>query len=538
MADLLGLMLVVCLGCRSNPGFDPLGGPTVLPPERSSPALLPAPVQPSLPSTSPGPAITPTDPGTILPTSSGTSNSGDGPLLSTDPVVEASRPKLGDIYDRTVQSADGERNPLIVIPGVLGSRLVDDASQRVVWGEFGGDGIDPSTPNGARLLALPMAEGKPLRELTDNVHVQGVLDALEIRVFGVPFEMSAYRDILVALGVGGYRESVSGPTDVNYGGINHNSFQFAYDWRRDNVENAQRLHQFILGKKAEIEAARQKRFGAEARPVKFDIVAHSMGGLIARYYLQYGDADLPGDGSVPPLTWAGAANVERVVLVGTPSAGSIDAVENMVKGVVFSQALPRYQSAILGTMPGLYQLLPRSRHRPVISDGDRKTIDIMNPQAWVQYRWGLLNPAQQTVLHQLLPNVTDPGLQQRIAYEHLKKCLDRAKAFHAALDVRSKPPQGTSVHLIAGDAYPTSAQLWAHANGHVSVAAQLPGDGKVTRASALMDERYTEGTKWSPRLISPITWSSVNFLFTDHLGLTRDPAFTDNVLYLLLEAPR
>jgi hypothetical protein len=30
----------------------------------------------------------------------------------------------------------------------------------------------------------------------------------------------------------------------------------------------------------------------------------------------------------------------------------------------------------------------------------------------------------------------------------------------------------------------------------------------------------------------------VTFLFTDHLGLTRDPAFADNVLYLLLEDPR
>lgn len=28
------------------------------------------------------------------------------------------------------------------------------------------------------------------------------------------------------------------------------------------------------------------------------------------------------------------------------------------------------------------------------------------------------------------------------------------------------------------------------------------------------------------------------FLFTDHLGLTRDPAFTDNVLFLLLEDRR
>jgi pimeloyl-ACP methyl ester carboxylesterase len=538
MAGLIGLMLIfAAMGCLSNHA-----APSVLPPERTIPAPVVSPTQPLLPLVPPGaqlPVIVPMDGSVIQPTSNTIPEFSGGPASgSVDPNVEASRPKLGDIYGRSAQSADEERNPLIVIPGVLGSRLVDDASRRVVWGEFGGDGIDPSSPNGARLLALPMAEGRPLNQLTDSVHVQGVLDALEIRVFGVPFEMNAYRDILVALGVGGYRESASSPNDINYGGINHNSFQFAYDWRRDNVENAQRLHQFIIGKKAEIEAARRKRFGDAAKPVKFDIVAHSMGGLIARYYVQYGDADLPPDGSLPPLTWAGTENVERVVLVGTPNAGSIDAVENMIKGVVFSQALPRYQSGVLGTMPGLYQLLPRSRHRPVISEADRKSVDIMDVQTWVHYRWGLMNPDQQYVLRQLLPNVNDPAQQQRIAYDHLKKCLDRARSFHAALDVRSKPPAGTSVHLIAGDAYPTSAQLWVRSDGHVSVASRLPGDGKVTRASALMDERYAEGSKWSPRLVSPITWSSVNFLFTDHLGLTRDPAFTDNVLYLLLEAPR
>lgn len=527
MASLWGLIVLVGVGCQSNLAYGPMTTPMLPPPNPGYPSVAPTPVQPADPPVSQVPEITPTsvtapDPSAV-------------PPVSSDPNATASRPQLGDIYGRTAQSADIERNPLIVIPGVLGSRLVDNSSQRVVWGEFGGFGIDPSHPDGARLLALPMSEGKSLRELTDSVQVQGVLDALEIRVFGVPFEMSAYRDILVALGVGGYRESGG---DVNYGATTNNSFQFAYDWRRDNVENAQRLHQFILGKKAEVEAARRKKFGDSAPPVKFDIVAHSMGGLIARYYLQYGDADLPADGSLPPLTWAGAANVDRVVLVGTPSGGSIDTVENLVKGVVFSQALPRYQAAILGTMPGLYQLLPRSRHRPVINDSDRRAVDVMDVKTWAYYRWGLLNPAQQSIVQQILPNVADPGQQQRIAYDHVKKCLDRARSFQAALDIRCHPPQGTSVHLIAGDAYPTTAQLWVNRDGHVTPASRLPGDGKVTRASALMDERYAEGVKWSPRLISPINWSSVNFLFTDHLGLTRDPAFTDNVLYLLLEAPR
>ena len=71
--------------------------------------------------------------------------------------------------------------------------------------------------------------------------------------------------------------------------------------------------------------------------------------------------------------------------------------------------------------------------------------------------------------------------------------------------------------------------------GEIEVTGTAPGDGSVTRASALMDERIGNG--WSPKLVTPIKWSNVMFLFTDHLGLTKDPAFTDNVLFLLLEKP-
>ena len=62
-----------------------------------------------------------------------------------------------------------------------------------------------------------------------------------------------------------------------------------------------------------------------------------------------------------------------------------------------------------------------------------------------------------------------------------------------------------------------------------------PGDGTVLRTSAVLDERV--GGHWQPRLKTPIGWRHVQFLFTDHLGMTADPAFSDNVLYILLEGP-
>ena len=62
-----------------------------------------------------------------------------------------------------------------------------------------------------------------------------------------------------------------------------------------------------------------------------------------------------------------------------------------------------------------------------------------------------------------------------------------------------------------------------------------PGDGTVTRSSALMDERV--GGEWAPKLVSPVNWDQVMFFFRDHLGITKDAVFTDNLLYLLLEQP-
>jgi hypothetical protein len=82
------------------------------------------------------------------------------------------------------------------------------------------------------------------------------------------------------------------------------------------------------------------------------------------------------------------------------------------------------------------------------------------------------------------------------------------------------------------------AKLKVQTDGTLEFAAKSPGDGSVTRDSALMDERLAETATWSPRVNSPIHFQSVNFLFTNHRGLTADPAFADNVLYLLLESPR
>jgi pimeloyl-ACP methyl ester carboxylesterase len=446
-------------------------------------------------------------------------------------------PELGGLYDRLAQEHDPQRNPVIVIPGILGSKLVDDRDGRVVWGAFAGGYSDPGKPEGARLVSIPMSEGAALAERVDTVRPDGALDRLRVNFAGLPLELNAYVQILGTLGVGGYRDEPLGLAGaVDYGDDHYTCFQFDYDWRRDNIENAQRLHAFILEKRAYVQSELRARYGMENADVKFDIVAHSMGGLLTRYYLRYGDAEPPPAGETPVVTWAGAEHVERAILVGTPSAGSADSLLQLTKGIRFAFFLPRYEPAVLSTMPAIYQLLPRPRHGAVVRAGTADRVDVLDPDVWEAMGWGLLDPEQDDVLRMLLPDEPDAARRRAIARDHVEQCLRRARRFFAALDVPAAPPPGTDISLIAGDAVPTNARLEVDDEGRLWVLEKGPGDGSVLRSSALMDERI--GGTWQRTLVSPVRWHRVTFLFEDHLALTQDPVFADNVLYQLLEEPR
>ena len=215
------------------------------------------------------------------------------------------------IYNRAAQNRSPLRHPVIVIPGILGTKLNHPGSETIVWGAFGGGSINPEKPAGARLLGLPMGEDRRLVDLRDDVQTDGALERVRVSLFGLPMTLNAYVHILSTLGAAGYLdEQLALAKAVDYGDDHYSCFQFDYDWRRDNVENAQRLHAFILEKKAQVQVEIERRFGVKDHDVKFDIVAHSMGGLITRYYLRYGDADLPNDGSPPRVTWGRGATRE------------------------------------------------------------------------------------------------------------------------------------------------------------------------------------------------------------------------------------
>lgn len=459
-------------------------------------------------------------------------------LVSLAGAFASEEPKLGKIYNRSAQYHGPRRNPVILIPGILGSTLEKTETHEIVWGGFTHDYANPGTAEGARAFALPMQRGVPLARLKDDVVATGALDRLKLSLLGVPIELSAYRNILMALGVrAGFADETLGTSGaINYGTDHFTCFQFPYDWRRDNSENAQLLHEFILAKRKYVQAELARRYGTRDVDVHFDIVAHSMGGLVARYYLEYGAQPLPEDGSLPSVTWAGARYVDRVILIAPPNAGAIKAFVELVNGVRFAPFLPKYYPALIGTFASVYEMLPRTRHGAVIDGKSGKHVDLLDPAVWEKNHWGLADPREDVQLQKLLPSISDPATRRAIALDHLHKCLRRAKQFEAALDFPAHPPSGTKFYLEAGDAINTASVVNIGADGQPRVVQTAPGDETILRSSALMDERL--GGKWSPELRSPIQWEQVSFIFKDHLALTKDVRFTDDILFILLEKPK
>ncbi len=449
------------------------------------------------------------------------------------------RPEIGALYNRSAQSGHDLRNPVILIPGILGSQLKDEATGTVVWGAFDAKSANPRSAPGRRLIALPMTGDRtvPLENLRDGVKATEVLSRVQVKLLGIPVELRAYSNILRTLGAGGYRDPAITYFDaVDYGDDHFTCFQFAYDWRRDLAENAALLAQFIEEKKLYVERELKERYDVD-RDVQFDLVAHSMGGLLARYFLRYGDEPLPEGGEQPTVTWKGAEVVDKAILVGAPNHGSVKALEQLAFGWKPAAFIARYPAAMLGTMPGPFQLLPRTRHQTVVDSGSRTetAADLYDVELWKQQEWGLADPQQAEVLAHLLPEIDDPAERRQVALAHLERLLERAKEVNAALDQPAERPPGLELYLVAGDAQPTDSVLAIDSRGRLKSAETAAGDGTVTRASALADERI--GGEWQPHLQSPVDWSHVTFIFSNHLGLTRSPMFVDNLLFTLLESP-
>jgi len=444
------------------------------------------------------------------------------------------RPNLLEVYPDAARVA---HRPVIIVPGVFGSRLKDARTGEVIWGRFSN-----LLTTRFKLILNPTGERSDLLDLPiDSADMTANRDRLvAYDLFDEVAGRQFYKKIITTLTtVAGYR----------YGDIAHprpgeDCFGFYYDWRRDVAENAR-----LLGEAIDRVRAVQSDPGA-----RVDIIAHSLGGLVTRYYLKYGARDVLGDRPGEP-TGEGAANVDTVVLIGVPNEGTLDSLEAQNDGVRIARRLP--PEAIF-TMPAAYQTLPRRRVDPFIDvAGNPLAIDLYDPAVWERYGWSALNPKRLRRLRlesvrEFGPHEGEARYQARLLEMRafLAAALDRAGSLAGALDRSSALEARVRYFAFGGDCFPTPARamILEEDDGSYRTVTRVddlpdklatpairrqmeePGDGSVTRSSLLA--LHSGGARGEPGGGLRIDYTL--FLCDRHRNLTENITFQDNLLQFLL----
>ena len=438
------------------------------------------------------------------------------------------------------------RNPVILIHGLLGARLEDPLTGKEFWGTF-----SPTLPghDSLKLLSVPMSWGEPLRELSNNTRASFLLDSVSIRLIGLEFSMYAY-------GYGPLVERIKEAGYVQEGSKEHledrrcpTLFVFFYDWRRSIAENAVELGKFIRAKQAMLSGEYRVRYGAAPDPVRFDLMGHSMGGLVARYYMRYGETPLPEEGAPDPvITWAGAKNVGKLIQIGTPNSGYLDTVVELVNGLRLQPGAPLYPAAVIGTFPSYYEMMPFPPFAAVRKAIPGKTeeesiargeaVDLYDLDTWIKYKWGLANPDCDDDLQWLLPDVKTAAERRYVALEHLQKCLASAKRIASMLSTPDPKDSDVFQMIFIGDSVPTSSVALVDEKGGLRVVRYDSGDGKVPAVSARADLRNPDiPGAWGPRMESPVRWKGVIHVSGAHMGITMATDFLHNMRFYLVQMP-
>jgi hypothetical protein len=215
------------------------------------------------------------------------------------------------------------RDVIVLLPGITGSVLSKDGKD--LWAISKGSVLAALMSLGKNLDQLILADDPiDVDDLGDGVTAPRLIsDAHLIPGF---WKIDGYTRVL---------ETIQAGFDTRLG---ENLFEFPYDWRRGNQVAARKLarqsHEWL----------KNWRQSSGAQDAKLILVGHSMGGLVARYFIECLD---------------GWRDTRMLVTFGTPYRGSLNAVNFLANGMEKKIGpISVDLSKMLRSFTSVYQLLP------------------------------------------------------------------------------------------------------------------------------------------------------------------------------------
>jgi hypothetical protein len=230
---------------------------------------------------------------------------------------------------------------VVVLPGITGSVLRKDGKD--VWAVSAGSVWNAIRTLGKSITSLQLDDDPPdVDDLGDGVVASAVMPDLSI-VPGL-WKIDGYGKLI---------ESIKAAFAVEEG---RNFFPFPYDWRRTNRVAARQL-----GSRSQEWLTRWRDDGHP--DAKLVLIGHSMGGLVARYFLE---------------CLGGWRDTRLLLTFGTPYRGSLNAVGFIAHGMA-KKAGPLTLvdlSKLIRSFTSVYELLPVY---PCIDTGDgdlRRVVEV------------------------------------------------------------------------------------------------------------------------------------------------------------------
>jgi pimeloyl-ACP methyl ester carboxylesterase len=224
---------------------------------------------------------------------------------------------------------------VVVLPGITGSTLGvrgDDgspASENLIWAPRAG-AVWKMLTGGRSILKKALPEGIGDDHPDDGVEPVALMPDVHV-LPGIWTPIRGYDVLVGALEKQGYQRGTGGkPATL---------IPFAYDWRLSNRYNGARLGTVVEPALEQLRAQ-----GGAYADAKVVFVCHSMGGLVARWYIE---------------KCGGAEVTRKLITLGTPWRGATDALTQLVNGVKKGIGpLSIDLTDFSRSMPSLFQLLP------------------------------------------------------------------------------------------------------------------------------------------------------------------------------------